>query len=205
MRSISTVLTVFTSMSHHSYSRCWVHLIWATFNRERMLPPQAATKVSGFLSRYAEEKGIYMKINFVNPDHVHVLIDLPTHMCVEEAVKLLKGATSHWINASNLIQGKFAWARGYGAFSVSESDTPRGAKYIAGQEEHHRRKSFADEYQRFVEVYGLIWREEKTVETVEISPDHPDPSLKRGVNENGQKPSDISATKSKISRPSPTL
>ncbi len=135
-------------------------MIWATHNRERMLPPAAAAKVSGFLSSYAEEKRIYMKINFVNPEHVHVLIDLPTNLTMEDTAKLFKGASSHWINESDLIPGKFGWGRGYGAFSVSQSDVPRVAKYIAGQAEHHQTKSFMDEYLRFVKVYELVWRDE---------------------------------------------
>jgi len=131
-----------------------------------MLPPSAAVKVSKFLSQYAEEKDIYMKINFVNAEHVHALIDLPTNMSIEDAAKLFKGASSHWINENNIVVGKFAWGRGYGAFSVSQSEVPRVSKYIADQDEHHRIKSFAEEYERFVKVYGLVWREEKTVETV---------------------------------------
>jgi REP element-mobilizing transposase RayT len=65
-------------MSVHSYSRCWLHLTWATLKRERLLSKPSAAKTSAFLHDYAKEKGIYMKINFVNPDHTHALIDLPT-------------------------------------------------------------------------------------------------------------------------------
>src|SRR5256885_8293229 len=83
--------------------------------------PAAAAKVSGFLADYSKKNGIYMKINFVNTEHVHALIDLPTHLSIEQAVKLLKGASSHWINEQDLLTGKFAWGRGYGAFSVSQS------------------------------------------------------------------------------------
>lgn len=147
-------------MSHHSYSRCWLHLIWATLNRERMLTPTAAAKVSSFLSQYAEENGIYMKINYVNPEHVHALIDLPTGKSTEDVVKLFKGASSHWINEKKLVNGKFAWGRGYGAFSVSQSGVEEVCAYIAGQKEHHRIKSFAEEYERFIEVYGLAKRPE---------------------------------------------
>jgi putative transposase len=172
-------------MSQHSYSRCWLHLIWATLNRERMLPPTAAAKVSDFLSQYAKEKGIYVKINFVNPDHIHALIDLPTNLTIEDVAKLFKGASSHWINENDLVTGKFGWGRGYGAFSVSQSDVARVAKYIAGQPEHHRTKSFAEEYKRFVDVYGLVWRDEETVKTVGKLLPLPVPSLKRGVNESG--------------------
>ncbi len=147
-------------MSNHSYSHCWLHLIWATLNRERMLAPAAAAKVSGFLSQYAEKNGIYMTINYVNPEHVHALIDLPTGKSIEEVVKLLKGGSSHWINEQKLVNGKFAWGRGYGAFSVSQSSLDEVCAYIARQQEHHRTKSFAEEYERFVEVYGLAKRDE---------------------------------------------
>jgi putative transposase len=170
-------------MSQQSYSRCWLHLIWATHNRERSLPPVAAAKVSGFITQYSVEKGIYMKINFVNPEHVHALIDLPTNLTIEEVAKLFKGASSHWINENDIITGKFGWGRGYGSFSVSQSDVARVAKYIANQTEHHRVKSFAEEYKRFVKVYGLVWREEETVKTVGMLGAAANPSLKRGVNE----------------------
>ena len=153
-------------MSTHAYSRCWLHLIWGTLKREGMFAPPTAAKVSGFLTDYAKKNGIYMKINFVNTEHVHALIDLPTSMTIEQVVKLLKGASSHWINEQDLLAGKFAWGRGYGAFSVSQSGVDEVCAYIAGQAEHHRIKSFAEEYERFVKVYGLVWRDEETVETV---------------------------------------
>jgi REP element-mobilizing transposase RayT len=53
-----------------------------------------------------------MKMNFVNPDHVHALIDLPTALSIEKVVQLLKGSSSHWVNSSELVTGKFAWGRG---------------------------------------------------------------------------------------------
>lgn len=153
-------------MSSHAYSRCWLHLIWGTLKREGMFEPAQAAKVSGFLTDYAKKNGIYMKINFVNTEHVHALIDLPTGLTIEQVVKLLKGASSHWINEQDLVAGKFAWGRGYGAFSVSQSGVDDVCAYIAGQAEHHREKSFAEEYARFVKVYGLQWHNGETVETV---------------------------------------
>jgi putative transposase len=147
-------------MSTHSYSRLWTHLIWETLSREPMLDKRAAAKTSKFLSRYALDKGIYMKINYVNAEHTHALIDLPTSICIEDVIKLFKGSSSHWINQNRIIKGKFFWGRGYGAFSVSHSDLDRVARYIANQEEHHRKHTFAEEYALFVKRYGLEWRDE---------------------------------------------
>ena len=103
-----------------------------------------------------------MKINYVNADHVHMLVDLPTGLSIEELIQLLKRNSSHWVNANNILPGKFAWGRGYGAFSVSESNVAQVAAYIAGQEEHHRMRTFADELRGFVERYGLRWQDEKS-------------------------------------------
>ena len=147
-------------MSTHSYSRIWIHLIWETLAREPMLDKRAAAKASIHLSDYSNEKGIYMKINYFNADHTHALFDLPTNKSIEEVVQLFKGDSSHWINENKLVMGRFAWGRGYGAFSVSHSDVPRVAAYIARQEKHHQEKSFAEEYELFVKRYGLEWRDE---------------------------------------------
>ena len=134
-------------------------------------------KVSEYLHYYSDEKSVYMKINYVNPDHVHVLVDLPANLSIEQMMHLLKGASSHWINERNLLPRKFGWARGYGIFSVSHSLVGEVAKYIAEQEEHHQKRSFSEELQMFVERYGLKWHQEN--ETVEngfmgaAQPDHP--------------------------------
>jgi REP element-mobilizing transposase RayT len=147
-------------MSIHAYSRCWIHLVWATLNRERMLEREARRQVSQYLTRYAKSKQIPMLVNYVNADHVHALIDLPTGQTIEEVAQLLKGSSSHWINEQGLVAGKFAWGRGYGAFSVSQSALDSVVKYINGQDEHHRLKTFAEEYEKFVRAYGLSWAPE---------------------------------------------
>ena len=149
-------------MSVHSYSRIWIHLIWGTLDRERLRNKTAAARISRYLTEHAQEKGIYMKINHVNADHVHALIDLPTSLSIVELMQLLKGSSSHWINANNIISGKFAWGRGYGAFSVSESNVDQVARYIAHQEEHHRVRTFAEELREFIDRHGLRWKDEES-------------------------------------------
>jgi putative transposase len=149
-------------MSVHSYSRCWVHLIWGTLNREKQFNKMAATRLSRYLGEYAEKQGVYMKINYVNADHVHALVDLPTAFSIEKLMQLLKGSSSHWINSNDVIAEKFAWARGYGAFSVSESNLNQVAAYIARQEEHHRVRTFAEELREFIDRHGLHWKDEES-------------------------------------------
>ena len=159
-------------MAVHSYSRCWLHLIWATKERRRILGQGAGPTIAGHLHEYAQEKGIYLKICHVHDDHAHALIDLPEDLAIKEAAKLFKGESSHWINENRVIAMPFHWQTGYGAFSVSQSRLNTVCRYIANQDEHHRRKTFEEEIREFVKAYGLKWREddqgyEKTVETVQ--------------------------------------
>jgi putative transposase len=147
-------------MSTHSYTRCWLHMTWSTLKREPILPKAAAVEVSGFFNRYAAEKEIYIVTNYVNPEHVHVLLDLPTSYSIENVVKLFKGASSHWINQERIIKSRFRWGRGYGAFSVSHSRLETVARYVANQEEHHRRKTFVEEYGTLMRAHDLKWSEE---------------------------------------------
>jgi REP element-mobilizing transposase RayT len=126
-----------------------------------MLPKRVGVKVSSFLYDYSREKGIYMKSDYVNPDHAHAVIDLPTKYSIEKVLQLLKGASSHWINGNRLVAGKFARGRGYGAFSVSHSNLGAVVRSVENQEEHHRRKSFAEELRplsRFMGWNGTMTR-----------------------------------------------
>lgn len=125
-----------------------------------LVDKKAASQVSHYLTEYAETKQLYMKINYVNADHVHVLIDLPTSLSIEDLAQLLKGSSSHWINSNDIVRGKFAWGRGYAAFSVSESKISEVCGYIGNQAEHHRLRTFSEEFQEFAEKHGLRWREE---------------------------------------------
>lgn len=149
-------------MSLHSYSKLWVHIVWSTLDREPMLTPEAGTKCASWLHGYAPSKGIFLKACHFNADHVHALIDLPTGKSIEEVLQLFKGASSHWINGQRLVQGRFAWGRGYGVFSVSESNLAGVVAYIGNQEEHHRQQSFNEEFRRFVERHGLGWQDEQS-------------------------------------------
>ena len=98
-----------------------------------------------------------MRMNYVNADHVHTLIDFPTNLTLENLLQLLKGGTSYWINKKSLVPGRFAWARGYSIFAVSQSNINHVHAYIANQNEHHRRKTFLEEYQRFISSHELVY------------------------------------------------
>ena len=97
-----------------------------------------------------------MKVNYVNPDHVHSVIDLPSGLSAEDCLKLYKGASSHFVNQNNIINGRFSWSRGYAVLSVSESQVDKVIQYIKNQKEHHKVKRFSEEYEEFLKKYNII-------------------------------------------------
>ena len=140
-------------MAEHSYTSCWIHMVWSTKGRHKVLQKRIRFRLSEFLNEYSSSKGIYMKANYVNSDHVHILASLPSNMTIENIAKTLKGGSSYWLNRNRLTKNKFSWARGYGAFSVSKSNLDKVIRYIANQESHHKKKSFMEEYQEFLNLY----------------------------------------------------
>ena len=149
----------------HSYTKILVHLIRATLHREKTLVREIRLPLKNHFLEYARAHEIMLKAINVQIDHVHALIDLQSTQKIEEIVKLLKGESSHWINAQHLVHGKFSWQRGYGAFSISPAHSKSVEEYISVQDEHHKTKTFADEYKNILQKYGFSLLE--TDESVE--------------------------------------
>lgn len=103
----------------------------------------------------AEKKDIYIDhINGIE-DHVHLLISLKGEQSASEVAFLLKGESSHWVNKNELSKVKFEWQDEFIAVSVSESIIPDVRRYIRNQEEHHKKRTFKEEYDLFMKKYGF--------------------------------------------------
>ena len=137
------------------YVRVWVHLVWSTKNREPVLGEEMRAGLFDHIRVNAREKGIYLDTIGGYVDHVHALISLGSDQTIAMVARLIKGESSHWINQNSMTRGKFEWQEEYFAVSVSESVLGKVKEYIKGQEEHHRRRSFAEEFQEFIERYGF--------------------------------------------------
>ncbi len=131
----------------HSLVKVYVHFVWNTKYHERILLGDTRQRVKEHIQYYAEENGIALEALNVQPEHVHLLMWLGRDQKIEDIAKLLKGESSHWINHNDLVKQKFAWQTGYAAFSVSYQTLETVKSYIHGQDEHHRLKTFIEEYQ----------------------------------------------------------
>jgi REP element-mobilizing transposase RayT len=93
-------------------------------------------------------------------DHVHLLAFCPTKLALAEFIGKIKANSSGWVHETWPERAAFAWQRGYGAFTVSESNIDAVKTYIANQEDHHRQLSFQDEFRLLLVKHGIQFREE---------------------------------------------
>jgi len=139
----------------HSFVKIWIHAIWATKNRELLIKPSVEINVHEYMRSQFVEMGCPVRIINGMPDHVHSLFLLSPQKSISDVIKQVKGSSSHSINEQNLIPEKFAWQTGYAAYSVSESQLEKVFNYIKNQKAHHAKKTFKDEYNEFLKLYGF--------------------------------------------------
>ncbi len=137
------------------YIKIWIHLIFSTKNRDNLISKQLKPQLLKHIKENSIEKNIY--IDFINcvSDHIHLLISLNSEQTISKVTQLIKGESSHWVNKNNLIYTKFEWQDEYIAVSIGHSQVNRVRDYIKSQEEHHKKITFKEEYNEFIDKYGF--------------------------------------------------
>ena len=139
----------------HSYSSNRIHLVFSTKNREKIISEELQPKLWAYMAGIARNHGFEaIKVGGVE-DHAHSLLLLPATMPLAKAIQTLKSCSSKWLNETTLKQ--FSWQEGYGAFSVSASQTGGVLAYIENQREHHAEKSFEEEFISLLRRYGVSY------------------------------------------------
>ena len=138
------------------FVKIYIHIVFSTLNRVSYLnSTEFRVKVWKHIKENASSKGIFIDMVNGYSDHCHCLISLGSNQNIEKIVQLIKGESSFWINKNQLTKEKFSWQDEYFAVSISESMVESVRNYIKNQEKHHQHKSFADEYQEFIEKYDF--------------------------------------------------
>ncbi len=138
------------------YIKIWLHLVWATKQREPLLAKPIRQNVFDHIKENALKKGIYADCVNGHADHVHALVSLGADQTVSKIIQLMKGESSFWINQNKLTKTKFEWQDDYFAVAVSESNLNAVREYILNQEQHHAKKTFQQECDEFIKRYGFI-------------------------------------------------
>ena len=134
------------------------HLIFSTKNRRPFIDESWRGRLHSFMGGAVRSLGGTPEVVGGMADHVHLLIGLRANHTLADVLRDIKSASSHWVHDAVGVRG-FAWQDGYGAFTVSSSLIEKVRSYIAHQEEHHRKKTFQEEYLEFLKQCGVEYDE----------------------------------------------
>lgn len=144
----------------NTFTSLHYHVVFSTKNREPWIRQDVEERVWSYLGGIARENRMKALLVGGIENHVHLLLGIPASVSVSQALKLVKGGSSGWIKETFPGMNGFAWQDGYGAFSVSKSQIAEFEDSIRNQREHHRVKTFEEEYRAFLEKHEIDYQEE---------------------------------------------
>lgn len=139
----------------HTFTNLLTHVIFSTKDRVPIIKPELKPNLHAYMGGIIRElKGKAVTIDGTT-DHVHLLLWVPPTLSISETLGVLKSNSSKWVNDERRQRSAFAWQTGYGAFSVSHSNSPAVVRYIRTQEEHHKKVSFQEEFVSYLKKNGI--------------------------------------------------
>jgi putative transposase len=150
-----------------TFSQIYVQVVFAVRGRENLIGNHWRNDLHKYIAgiiKSKEQKSII--VNGV-ADHVHCFIGLKPSMALSDLVRDVKNNSSKFVNENSFVRGKFQWQEGYGAFSYSQSQIDQVYNYILNQEEHHKRKTFKEEYLEFLKQFQIDYKPEYLFEWME--------------------------------------
>ena len=137
----------------------YIHIVYSTKNREPLIRPTVESELHSYLGGICKklECPVIKVGGYTN--HIHMLCMLSKKIALMKLVEVLKKHSSKWIKTKGPGYKNFYWQNGYGAFSVNPSEVDSVAAYIANQHEHHRNKTFQEEFREFLKKYNIDYDE----------------------------------------------
>ena len=149
----TTHTAAYTGHMSHTYVSDLIHCVFSTKLRRNLIKPEIQPDLWSFLGGIARKNKFNALMVGGTENHVHILLSLPAEIALAKAMQLIKGASSRWMNETHTRN--FAWQQGYGAFTVGISQQAGTIAYIQSQAEHHRKRSFEEEFLAFLKKHNV--------------------------------------------------
>jgi len=151
----------------NTYTQIYLHIVFAVQNRISLIHPEWKNDLYKYITGIIQNNGHKLiAINGVS-NHLHIAIGYKPNQLIPDLLQDIKASSSKWINEKRFIKGKFNWQAGYGAFSFSHSQIDAVVKYINNQEQHHKKKTFSEEYLEMLKKYNVRFDEKYILQDVE--------------------------------------
>ena len=143
-----------------TYSQIYIQVVFAVKGRENLIHKEWRSELHKYIAGIIKGKGQKPIIVNGTSDHIHAFIGLRPSIAISDLVRDIKNNSSNFINDKKLVKGRFSWQAGYGAFSYSHRQIDAVYNYILNQEEHHRKKTFREEYLQFLKEFDVSYEEQ---------------------------------------------
>ena len=139
----------------NSYTQLYVQMVFAVKNRKSLILPESREKIEKYICGIASNIKCNPISIYCNPDHTHLLVSIKPVTCIADAIRDIKSFSCRHINESRLTKSHFEWQTGYGAFSYGQSQIDRVKAYIGNQYNHHKKKTFREEYIALLKAFRI--------------------------------------------------
>jgi REP element-mobilizing transposase RayT len=139
----------------NTFTQIYVHIVFSVKHRASLISSVWREELHKYITGIIQNKR--HKVLAINsmPDHIHIFVSMSPEEGLSALVREIKACSSRWINAHKPKVGKFEWQEGYGAFSYSHSQRANVIEYVRKQQEHHRKKTFREEYAAFLRIFNV--------------------------------------------------
>lgn len=138
-----------------AFTQIYTHLVFSPKHRQALIRPEWETRLHKYITGIVEGRGHKLLAIGGMPDHIHIFIGQKLSEAIPDLVREIKNASNDFVENEGLSPFKFDWQKGYGAFSHSRSQMDVVCKYILNQKEHHRKKTFREEFMKLCEDFGI--------------------------------------------------
>lgn len=150
----------------NTFTQIYIQFVFAVQDRISLIRSEWKDELYKYITGIVQNnKHKLISINGI-PNHIHVFIGYKPHQLIPDLLQDIKGSSSKWINQRGFISGKFKWQEGYGAFSYSHSQIDNVVKYILNQEQHHKKKTFREEYIELLKRFNIPYDERYVLKDV---------------------------------------
>ena len=143
----------------NTYTQIHIQCVMAVKYRASLIQPNWKDQLQKYMTGIVQNYGHKMLAINNMSDHMHMFFGFRPNQSLSDLMRIVKSESSKWINEKRFTPAAFNWQEGYGAFSYSRSDVNKVAEYVLNQEEHHRRKTFLEEYEQFLKQFEVDYDE----------------------------------------------
>jgi len=151
----------------NTFTQIHIHAVFAVQNRESLIKKDWQERLYKYIIAIIQNHGHKVLSIGGMEDHVHILFGFRPTQSMSDLMQQVKRDSSEWINQNKLVAGRFAWQEGYGAFSYGKSQIPDVVHYIENQAGHHAKRTFADEFKKILDMFGVEYDERYIFHAIE--------------------------------------